>query len=137
MTHQITKVYYWTVLFVSICALFLSFGIGIMALGIIILPIIIYNIKIGVNLDFLHDKQITVFLASSNWLGFTLLRPDGVHTINKNGISSLLDVIDINGGYNSQYENYYFTFSLIMLALQIVINYRLLKRIRLAKNKSI
>ena len=133
MIFKITRAYYWTSLIISVCALLLSFGLGLMALGIIILPIIIYNIKIGINLKRLQDKPKAVFFAASNWLIFALIRPDGVHATSENGLSSMLDIFGISGGYISDYENYYFTFSLLMIVIQIVTNYRLLKHIKLTK----
>jgi len=38
--HKLSRTYYWTSLFISVCVMLLSFGIGLMALGIIILPIV-------------------------------------------------------------------------------------------------
>jgi hypothetical protein len=121
------KIYYWLAFGLSIVALFTSIGIGLVALGIILLPTVILHMLNGMHLKRLGNHKKLILLSGTNLLIFALVRPDGVHVFNKNGLSALLDLIGIDAGYNSAYDNHLTIVAILLLALQIFFDLRLRK----------
>lgn len=127
------KVYFWMSLVVSILALLVNIGLFIVVIGLIVLPLIVAQIKIGLNWELLKENTWLLIFASSNFLIFNLIRPDGAHKINQNGLSALLSTMGMPGTYVSQFTDAYFIIALITLGLQILICTILLIKIRRKK----
>jgi hypothetical protein len=115
------KVFYWTTFGLSIIILPLNFGLGLVAMGLVILPLLILHLTIGLRVNRLENNIVSIFLSAVNLLLFALIRPDGVHAITDNGLSSALDIFGINAGYNRNYENHFFIGSFILLLVQVII----------------
>jgi hypothetical protein len=107
--------------------LLLNVGIGLIALGLVILPILMLHFIIGLSLTKLQNHKPTVILSAINLLTFALLRPDGVHSLSDNGLSSFLDLVGISAGYNRDYEDYFVYSSLLLLLVQVILDLRLRK----------
>jgi hypothetical protein len=124
------KTVYWVAFGLSIITLFLNIGLGLIALGLVILPILLLHFSIGLRLTKLQNHQPAIILSALNLLTFTLLRPDGVHSLGDNGLSSLLDLVGISAGYNRDYEDYFVYSSLLLLLVQVIVDLRLRKLAR-------
>lgn len=127
MNFTTIKVFYWTTFGLSIIILPLNFGLGLVAIGLVILPLLILHLAIGLTVNRLENHRISIILSALNLLIFALIRPDGVHAFTDNGLSSALDLVGINAGYNSNYENHFFIGSLILLLVQAIMDIRLWK----------
>jgi hypothetical protein len=114
------KNFYWITFGLSVIVLVLNFGLGLLGLGIIILPVLILHFTVELSLHRIKNSSLLIVISACNLLAFALIRPDGVHTTTDNGLSSLLDIFVISGGFDSSYENHYFIASLILLIVQIV-----------------
>ncbi len=121
------KTFYWTTFGLSVIILPLNIGLGLIALGLVILPILILHLTIGVGLNKIPNHKTSIILSASNLLIFALIRPDGVHAFTDNGLSSLLDIFGIYAGYDRKYENGFFVASLILLLVQVIMDVRLRK----------
>src|SRR5687767_7764479 len=122
MNFKTVKILYWITFAFTITILPLNFGLGLVAVGIVILLILILHLTNGLSLHKLENHRASIILSAVNMLLFALARPDGVHAITDNGLSSLLDIFGINSGYNNEYENYYFTASIILLFAQLIMD---------------
>jgi hypothetical protein len=127
MSYKSIRNFYWALFGLSLLTLALNFGLGLFALGIIILPVLMLHLVLGLSLDKVQDHKSLIILSSFNLLAFALVRPDGVHTISDNGLSSFLELFGIYAGYDAQFENLYFLASIILLVAQLVIELRLRK----------
>ena len=107
-----------------------TLGLVLLALGIVIVPLIISIARIGLNLNDLQNKKTSLWLLSTSLLAFVLIRPEGVHSINENGLSLILSLFGVNAGFNGEYINYYTTLSLVLLLVQIVLVFQLIKLIK-------
>lgn len=116
------KIFYWATFSAAVIILPLNFGLGLIGMGLFILPVLILHLIVALSLNKLHDRKALVTLSGLNLLIFALVRPDGVHSFTDNGLSALLEIFGIHGGYNSKYENYFFYTSLVLLVLQVIIN---------------
>lgn len=126
------RIFYWIAFALTILTLLLNFGIGLVALAIIILPILVLHFLTGLSLVRLQNHRLLIFISASNLFLFALLRPDGVHTLNENGLSALLNEFNIHGGYNHRYENELTVVSLALLVIQAIIEiilFRIKKRL--------
>ncbi|MCX2745623.1 hypothetical protein OO013_17205 [Mangrovivirga sp. M17] len=130
MSFKSINIIYWLTFLISIVILPLNFGLGLIAMSIIIVPVLIMHVSNGLKLKKIEKYKIAIFISTFNLLIFSLIRPDGVHAINENGLSSLLDVFHINAGYKREYENYFFIFSFILLLFQLIIELRLRKLVK-------
>lgn len=124
------KTVYWVAFGLSIIILFSNIGLGLIALGLVILPILILHVIIGLSLPKLQNHKLAIFLSAINLLTFALLRPDGVHSLSDNGLSSFLDLVGISAGYNRDYEDYFVYSSLLLLLVQVIADLRLRKLAR-------
>jgi hypothetical protein len=118
MNIKAIKNFYWITFGLSVIVLLLNFGLGLLGLGIIILPVLILHFAVGLKLHRIKNNSL-LLISACNLLAFALIRPDGVHTISDNGLSSLLDIFGISGGFDPRYENHYFIGSLILLIVQM------------------
>jgi hypothetical protein len=132
MTMRInsTKTIFWGTFGLVIIVLPLNFGLGLIALGLLILPILILHFTIGLSLNKIQNHKGAIIFSAINLLLFALLRPDGVHALTESGLSSLLSIFGINAGYSYKHENYFFYSSLILLLIQVVMDLRLRKLAR-------
>lgn len=121
MSFYTIKIFYWVTFHLSIVILFSNFGIGIIALSIIIIPVFILHLMLGLNLNKIARHQWLIILSACNLLTFTLIRPDGVHTTNGSGLSVFLNFFGIDAGFNSNYETHFLFGSLLLLAVQLAI----------------
>ncbi|MBA4146006.1 MAG: hypothetical protein C0523_09600 [Cytophaga sp.] len=129
---KITRIFYWIAFALTILTLLLNVGIGLIALAIFILPILVLHFLTGLSLVRLQNHRLLIFISASNLFLFALLRPDGVHTLNENGLSALLNEFNIHGGYNQRYENELTVVSLALLVIQAIIEiilFRIKKRL--------
>ncbi|NMM47745.1 hypothetical protein [Marinigracilibium pacificum] len=124
------KIIYWFLFLISVLILLVNFGIGLMAMSIIIIPVLGLHIYNGINLDKIKDYKIAVLASSVNFLLFVLIRPDGVHSLNENGLSSFLSLFHINFGYNKNLENFSFFTSIILLFTQLFIEIKLRRMVK-------
>ena len=127
MTLKTAKVFYWTSFGLSVTILLLNFGLGLIAMRLVILPVLILHFAIGLGLDQIVDQKSAVILSAINLLLFALIRPEGVHAFTDNGLSSSLDFLGINAGYSYNYEDYFFIGGLVLLLVQAVMDIRLWK----------
>jgi hypothetical protein len=135
MSFKAIKIFYWTTLGLSIVILPLNFGLGLIAIGLVILPILILHTAIGLNLSKLENYKNSLVFSGTNLLIFALIRPDGVHAFTDNGLSSILDLFGVYGGYNREYEDYFFFGSLSLLLIQAIADIRLRKLTRQTNNR--
>ena len=133
MNLKAIKKFYWTTFGLSLVILPLNIGLGIVVIGLVILPVLILHFIIGLNLSKIEHHISLIILSGINLLIFALIRPDGVHTFTDNGLSSALDIFGINAGYNREYENYFFVGSLILLIAQLIMEIRLIKLVKVNK----
>ncbi len=127
MEFKTVKLFFWTTFVLSIAILFLNLGLGLIAFGIILLPVFILHFAIGLSLDRIQKHRTAIILSSLNLLTFVLIRPDGVHAFTESGLSSILNIFGVNARYSRQYEDYFFSASLVLLLLQLIIDLRLRK----------
>lgn len=120
------KAFYWTSFIISIVALLLNVGLGLFALGIVIIPLLILHVSNGLRLH-MTNHRVAIILSAVNLLAFALLRPDGAHAFTDTGLSALLDVVGINAGYDRSDEKFYFGASMTLLFIQAVMDIRLRK----------
>jgi hypothetical protein len=125
-----TKAIFWITYVLAIGILPLNFGLGIMTLGLVILPIMILHFIVGLNLDRVQTHKPAIIFSAMNLLVFALIRPDGAHAFTESGLSSALGIFGINAGYNYKYEDYFFYTSLIILLIQVITDLRLRKLAR-------
>ncbi|NOS92968.1 MAG: hypothetical protein HOP30_13675 [Cyclobacteriaceae bacterium] len=119
------KIVYWILFCLSLAALILNFGLGLIGFGIFIFPMLILHISNGLRLSKLNDHKVAVILSVVNLFAFALLRPDGVHAMTGNGLSALLDLVGIDGGYNSADVNLYFGAACVLFFIQLVMDIRI------------
>jgi hypothetical protein len=128
------KYYYWVTFGLSIVALLANVGIGLIALGIALVPTVILHVQNGLHLKRFGNHKKLILLSSTNLLIFALVRPDGVHSLDENGLSAVLDLFGVHSGYDSAYENHLTITALLLLALQLFLDLRLRKlRLRQAR----
>jgi len=127
MNFTTIKIFYWTTFGLSLIILPLNFGLGLVAIGLVILPLLILHLAVGLGVNRLKNHIVSIILSAVNLLLFAFIRPDGVHAITDNGLSSALDIFGINAGYNRNYENHFFIGSLILLLIQAIMDIRLWK----------
>lgn len=118
---------FWLTFGLSIVILPLNIGLGLMVLGLVILPVLILHLNVGLSLNKIQNHKGAIVCSAINLLVFALVRPDGVHAFTESGLSSLLSIIGINAGYNYKHENYFFYSSLVLLLVQVIIDLRLRK----------
>jgi hypothetical protein len=128
MNIKRVKIYYWTTLALSIIILLLNFGLILFVLGlIIILPVILLHIVVGLRLDKIETHKNSVIVSATTLLIFSLIRPDGGHTLSDTGLSSVLKIFGIIWGYCYNYENYFFFISMLILLFQVIMEIRLIR----------
>lgn len=130
MSLNTIKTFFWTTFVLAIIILFLNVGLGLVAFGIVILPMLVSHFIIGLRLDKLQERKPAIVFSSINLVAFALVRPDGVHVIAESGLSSLLDIFGINGGYDSEYENYFAFSALALFLVQLLVDFILQNRLR-------
>lgn len=116
------KIFHWATFCAAVIILPLNFGLGLIAMGLFTLPVLILHFIVALSLNRLHDRKALVILSGLNLFIFALVRPDGVHSFTDNGLSALLGIFGIHGGYSYKYENYFFYTSLVLLVLQVIID---------------
>lgn len=125
MSKKAIKIIYWVLFILSVLILPLNFGLGLVAFAVMLLPLMLLHGMIGVKIDSLENNKTLLMVSAICPLMFALLRPDGVHAITDNGLSSVLDLIGINAGFDRDYENQFSIASLAVLLLQLVVDLRL------------
>jgi hypothetical protein len=121
------KAIFWAAFGLAIITLLLNVGIGLIATGLVILPVLMLHFIIGLSLTKLQNHKSAIILSAINLLTFALLRPDGVHSLSDNGLSSFFDLVGISAGYNRDYEDYFVYSSLLLLLVQVIVDLRLRK----------
>ncbi len=129
------KRFYLVTFIFSVLILFLNAGLGIFVFGIFILPVLVLHFVNGLRSESLNENRRTVIFSIINLLAFALIRPDGVHVTNGNGLSSLLEILGFSGGYNSYYESYYYFAALLLLIIQFILEIKLRKAIKKSSRK--
>ena len=109
----------------AVVVLPLNFGLGLIAFGLVILPVLVLHLAIGLALGHIKKHKILVIFSAINLLVFALIRPDGVHAFTDNGLSALLEIFDVHAGYDRRYENTFFVGSATLLLVQVIIDLRL------------
>lgn len=112
------KIFYWSTFVLSVAALLLNVGLGLFALGIIILPVLALHFAVGLVIGRIRERRPLIIISAINLLVFALIRPDGVHTFTDTGLSSLLELVGIDLGYSDRHENLFTTLSLVLLVVQ-------------------
>jgi hypothetical protein len=135
MNWKLVKIFYWTTFGLSVLILPLNFGLGLFAIGLVILPILVLHLTIGLRLNRIKIRTVSIILSGINLLLFSLIRPDGVHTFTDNGLSSFLDIFGIQAGYNHNYEDHFFIGSLMLLLFQAIMDIRLRKIAKSSKTE--
>ena len=130
MSLKAIKAFYWTTFGLSVIILPLNFGLELITVGLVILPILILHLSVGVRLNKIENYKISIILSGANLLIFALIRPDGVHAFTDTGLSSILEIFGIYAGYDHEYEDYFFVGSLILLLFQGIMDIRLRKLAR-------
>ncbi len=125
MNLQSSKIFYWITFVLTIFILLMNVGIGLMALGVVIVPLLILHFINGRHFDKIANHRMAMVLSSANFLLFALIRPDGGHTLNDNGLSLLLEIFGMYWGYDRAYEDYYAFGSLALLVVQAIMDIRL------------
>jgi len=128
------KIVYWVSFSLSLAALILNAGLLLFGFGIFIFPMLILHISNGLRLSKLKDHKVSVIISVFNLFVFALLRPDGVHAMTNNGLSTLLDLVGIDAGYNSADKNLYFGAASVLFFIQVIMDLRL-RRIILVSAK--
>jgi hypothetical protein len=126
------KIFYWVAFGLSAIILPLNFGLGLIAMGIVILPILVLHLSVGLGLNAIKNHDTLIVVSSINLLTFALVRPDGVHAFTDSGLSAILELFGIYSGYNYKNADYFFFASLILLFIQVVLDLRL-RKIKRAK----
>ena len=121
---------YWGTFALSVFVLQLNIGLGIIVMIWAIIPVLILHAIVGLRLNKIEQRKDLLTISSLNLLAFSLIRPDGVHAFTDNGLSSLLWIFGVDGGYNRGYENYFFWGSVVLLVGQVVIELILRKEWR-------
>lgn len=119
------KILYWVLFLLSVVVLFLNFGLGLMTVGLVILPVLILHAGIGFSLGRLNANKGLVAWSMLNLLVFALIRPDGVHAFNETGLGALLSLFGMHGGYSHRNEDLFFFASLALLLIQLIVDLRL------------
>ena len=96
------KLYFWIACAMSIFILGNSFGLFLLVSAIFIIPLIIIHFLAGTKSKNTVNKLLV--LSATNLLLFSLVRCDGVHETSDSGLSALLDIVNINFGFSSEYE---------------------------------
>ncbi len=122
-----TKVFYWITFSISILILPQNFGLGLIALGLFIIPILLLHLMVGLGASKLENHKIALTLSALNLLLFVLIRPDGAHAFTDTGLTSVLEYFGVYIGNIRKYENELFFGSIFLLVLQLIIDGRLLK----------
>lgn len=123
-------IFFWVTFIASIVILILSFGLILYVGGLLFLGMFFLHSYVGINLNKMEAKEHFVLISAINILIFSLIRIDGAHVISHNGLSSLLDLVDINWGYNSAYKNLFLGFSIILLIFQLLLDLALINSIK-------
>ena len=119
------KWFYWITFILSAFILQLNVGLGLVALAIVIIPIIAFHIIVGLSLHLLEKHRILILFSITNLLLFALIRADGVHVISDNGLSSLLYLFGINGGYSEAHEMEFFIATVVLALVQLGVEIKL------------
>jgi hypothetical protein len=121
---------FWLFFAITLFILLLNIGLFFVVFGIVLFPILIIHVLVGIRMQFLKNNKWLVVLSFLNLLFFALIRPDGVHETTHIGLSSFLELFGMYGFYNPENEQFYFTATSVILIIQILIDVRLLNRIR-------
>ena len=121
------KAFYWATFGLSIVILPLNFGLGLVAIGLVIIPILFLHLTIGLKLSKIENHKISIVLSGVNLLIFALIRPEGVHAFTDSGLSSIFGIFGIRTGFSHEYEDYFFIGSLMLLLVQAIMDIRLRK----------
>ncbi len=124
------KKIYWILFVLSVFVLINSFGIGLMLFGIPILVVLFFHVKIGLKINQLKTETNLLLLSAINFLLFTFIRNDGVHSMTINGLSAFLELFEINWGYKREFENSYSIGAFILFIFQVFIEIRLTRKLR-------
>jgi hypothetical protein len=136
--HEVNKrtvqAYFWVTFLISLLALFLNGGLGLLVFGIVILAALIFHVVIGLKWKYSKNNNYLITLSATNLLLFALVRIDGVHTLTDSGLSALLDLIGLRGGYSRRYEELFMWSSLLLFISQIVIDIALYRKSKQARS---
>ncbi|MFD2513345.1 hypothetical protein ACFSRY_05660 [Pontibacter locisalis] len=133
MNKRTVQAYFWVTFLISLLALFLNGGLGLLVFGIVILAALIFHVIVGLKWKYSINKNYLITLSATNLLLFALVRVDGVHAFTDSGLSALLNLIGLSGGYSRRYEELFMWTSLLLFISQVVIDialYRKNKQVR-------
>jgi len=134
MSLKTLHIAYWVIFALSVVVLFSQAGLVLVALAPFILAVLIMQVSNGIGLRYVEDRKALVLFSAFNLLAFALIRPDGVHTLNENGLSKVLDIFDVHINYSASYENYFVIGSLTLLVSQIIVDVWLWRSIRRSRS---
>ena len=126
MENRILNYLFWFFLLATVLTLILNAGLFFAVSLIIIVPLLILHTKIGLKINKLEKYKLLIIISMLNLFLFSLLRPDGVHSFNQIGIESLSDFFGFYVRVNQRFENYYFNISLVLIAIQLILDIILL-----------
>ena len=132
MNVRSVRIFYWATFLLSVIIIPHDLGLGLITVGLFILPVLVLHIEIGLSLNRINGCDILIAFSAINLLVFALIRPDGAHAFTDNGLSAALGIVGIDSGYNRSYEDYFFFGSLVLLLVQLVVDLKL-RRVREAK----
>jgi len=110
---------YWILFVIAVIALMSSIGLFLFVSALVLIPVLLLHLAVGIRLSFLHRRAILVFFSSLNLVSFALIRPDGVHAIDKNGLTELLDMIDVNLNFQEEVYHQFLIVSIVLLVIQL------------------
>lgn len=125
---------YWILFGIAIVALIASAGLFLMLSAVLVLPVLLVHLTIGFRLALLKRKVVLVLCSAINMLLFALVRPDGVHVINQNGLTELLDLVGVHFRFRSEHEGLFTFLALILFVIQVVLELVLLYSSRRARH---
>ena len=115
-----------------------NIGIGLIALAIIIVPTAVIHFTIALRLECLRENKFLVVFSALNFFIFALIRPDGIHTFNKIGIETILDVLNISWHYSDRDMTILTFISILLLIIQLIVDvilHRRAKRVMATEQK--
>jgi len=120
------KLYFWIACAMSIFILGNSFGLFLLVSAIFIIPLIIIHFLAGIKSKNTVNKLLV--LSATNLLLFSLVRCDGVHNTSDSGLSALLDIVNINFGFSSEYEKIHHFLSFVFFIFQAILDVSILQK---------
>ncbi|MDW3193827.1 MAG: hypothetical protein R8G66_15755 [Cytophagales bacterium] len=132
---SVIKIYFWMTMVITVIASILNVGLLMIIIAIVVIPLIVSQIKIGLNLEYLHSQRLMLLFSSTNFLIFSLIRPDGVHGFNQTGFTALVVFFGYSNTFPIEMIDEVLLISCISLFVQIILNVVILRKLRVLKNE--